>query len=138
MSAARDGRPSLIAQEEILSEAPEVELLHACIQRVWNERDNAVRLAAIDEIYHPDATIFEPARAVTGHQAISEIVAAVLDDMPPGFRFEIDGPGLGHHGVATARWKGGPPGEITVTGVDVAREKDGKLIEHYFFFNPAQ
>ncbi|MFA6114367.1 MAG: nuclear transport factor 2 family protein [Sphingomonas sp.] len=128
----------MLTQEEILSEAPEVELLHASIQRVWNERDDTARLAAIDEIYHTDATIFEPARAVTGHQAISEVVAGVLADMPPGFRFEIDGPGLGHHGVATARWKGGPPGEITVTGVDVAREKDGKLIEHYFFFNPAQ
>jgi len=121
-----------------LSEAPEVDLLHASIQRVWNERDHAIRLAAIDEIYHTDAIIFEPARAVSGHKAISEVVASVLADMPPGFRFEIDGPGLGHHGVATARWKGGPPGAITVTGVDVVREKDGKLIEHYFFFDPAQ
>jgi len=119
-------------------EAPEVNLLHASIQRVWNERDDAVRLAAIDEIYHADPTIFEPERVVSGHKAISEVVASVLADMPAGFRFEIDGPGLGHHGVATARWKGGPLGEITVTGVDVAREKDGKLIEHYFFFNPAQ
>ena len=128
----------MLTREEILSEAPEVELLHASIQRVWNERDDAARLAAIDEIYHADATIFEPARAVSGHQAISEVVAGVLADMPPGFRFEIDGPGLGHHGVATARWKGGLPDETTVTGVDVAREKDGKLIEHYFFFNPSQ
>jgi hypothetical protein len=127
----------MATQEEFLSEASEVELLHASIQRVWNERDDAVRLAAIDEIYHSDATIFEPSRAVSGHHAISEVVAGVLADMPPGFRFEIDGPGLGHHGVATARWKGGPPGEITVTGVDVARQKDGKLIEHYFFFNAA-
>jgi len=124
-------------KEDFLSEAPEIELLHASIQRVWNERDDAVRLAAIDEIYHRDATIFEPSRAVSGHQAISEVVAGVLAGMPPGFRFEIDGPALGHHGVATARWRGGPPGEITVTGVDVARQKDGKLIEHYFFFNAA-
>ena len=120
-----------------MSEAPEVDLLHASIQRVWNERNDAVRLAAIDEIYHADATIFEPDRAVSGHQAISEVVAGVLAELPPGFRFEIDGPGLGHHGVATARWKGGLPGESTLTGVDVARGKDGKLIEHYFFFNPA-
>lgn len=120
-----------------MPEVPEIDLLHASIERVWNERDDAVRLAAIAEIYHAEATIFEPARAVSGHQAISDVVASVLADMPPGFRFEIDGPGLGHHGVATARWKGGPPGNITVTGVDVARAKDGKLIEHYFFFNPA-
>jgi len=119
-----------------LSDRPEIDLLHASIERVWNERDDRVRLAAIGEIYHSEATIYEPARAVTGHQAISDVVAGVLADMPPGFRFEIDGPDLGHHGVATARWKGGPPGEVIVSGVDVAREKDGKIIEHYFFFNP--
>jgi hypothetical protein len=85
----------MLTQEEILSEALEVELLHASIQRVWNERDDAARLAAIDEIYHSDATIFEPARAVSGHQAISEVVAGVLADMPPGFplRNRWAGPG---------------------------------------------
>ncbi|WP_084579768.1 nuclear transport factor 2 family protein [Sphingomonas azotifigens] len=120
-----------------MSELPEVALLHASIERVWNERDDAARLVAIGELYHPEAIIFEPARAVTGHAAISAVVAGVLADMPAGFRFAIDGPGLGHHGVATARWKGGPPGEVLVSGVDVARAQDGKLIEHYFFFNPA-
>ncbi len=130
-------QPSMVGQEEVLSETPEVELLHASIRRVWNEREPAVRLAAINEIYHEDATIFEPGRTVSGHEAISSVVAGVLADMPPGFRFEIVGLGLGHHGVATARWKGGPPDETSVTGVDVARAKDGKLIEHYFFFDPA-
>ncbi len=121
-----------------MSDPSAVDLLHASIERVWNERDDALRLAAIDAIYHVDATIFEPARAVSGHQAISEVVSGVLADMPPGFRFDIDGPGLGHHDVATARWKGGPPGATIVSGVDVARAKDGKLIEHYFFFDPSQ
>ncbi|MBP2277863.1 MULTISPECIES: nuclear transport factor 2 family protein [Sphingomonas] len=119
-----------------MSELPEVSLLNASIERVWNERDDARRLIAIGEIYHPDATIYEPARPVRGHQAISDVVAAVLADMPEGFRFVVTGPTLGHHGVAVTRWEGGAPGQVTVSGTDAVRVADGKLIEHYFFFDP--
>ena len=112
------------------------ELLEASIARVWNERDDRKRLAAIDALYHPDARIYEPERAVTGHQAISEVVAGVLADMPSGFRFEVTGSTLGHHGVAVTRWQGGPPGQVIVSGADVARIDDGKIREHWFFFNP--
>jgi hypothetical protein len=118
-----------------MSEPLEVTLLNASIARVWNERDDAVRLAAIADIYHPDATIFEPTRQVTGHQAISDVVAGVLRDMPEGFRFEETVPTLGHHGVALARWQGGTPDKVIVSGADAARIADGKLIEHYFFFD---
>ncbi|MGK6324807.1 nuclear transport factor 2 family protein [Sphingomonas sp. DT-51] len=119
-----------------MAEPIEVELLKASIERVWNERDDERRLAAIADIYHPDATIFEPARAITGHEAISQVVAGVLADMPPGFRFVETGPTLGHHGVAVTRWQGGPPGEVTVSGSDSVRVEEGRLIAHYFFFDP--
>lgn len=114
----------------------ETGLLEAAIARVWNEHDDARRLAAIRDIYHPQAAIYEPERTVTGHQAISDIVRNVLADMPPDFRFEVTGPALGHHGVAVARWHGGPPGEIIVSGADAARVKDGQIHEHWFFFDP--
>lgn len=120
-----------------MGEPTVTELLEASIARVWNERDATRRLAAIGDIYHPDAVIHEPARSVTGHGAISEVVAGVLADMPPGFRFEVIGAALGHHGVAVARWKGGPPGQLIVSGADAARILDGKIHEHWFFFDPA-
>lgn len=120
-----------------MAEPTPTELLEASIARVWNERDDARRLVAIDEIYHRDARIYEPERSVTGHQAISDVVAGVLADMPPGFRFEVVGPTLGHHGVAVTRWHGGPPGETIVSGADTARVVDGKIHEHWFFFDPA-
>ena len=120
-----------------MAEPTPTDLLEAAIARVWNERDDTVRLASIDELYHPEARIYEPERSVTGHAAISDIVAHVLADMPPGFRFEVVGQALGHHGVAVARWRGGPPGETTVTGADSARIVDGKIHEHWFFFDPA-
>lgn len=114
---------------------PESRLLEESIERVWNERDDARRLEAMRTIYHADAVIFEPSRSVTGHGPISDVVRDVLKDMPKGFTFRVVGPTLGHHGVATTRWEGGPPGQIIASGVDVVRVKDGLLIEHYFYFD---
>ena len=71
-----------------------IELLEGCIRRVWSEHDDACRLVAIGELYRPDAVIYEPARAVSGHQEISDVVRGVLKDMPEGFRFEIIGPSM--------------------------------------------
>ena len=123
--------------EATMTDLSVTELLEASIARVWNERDDDTRLQAIGDLYHPDATIYEPERAVTGHAEISAVVAGVLKDMPPGFRFEVSAPALGHHGVAVARWHGGPPGQVIVSGADTARMVDGKIHEHWFFFDPA-
>jgi predicted SnoaL-like aldol condensation-catalyzing enzyme len=119
-----------------MDEPTPTELLEASIAQVWNERVEARRLAAIDRLYHPQARIHEPARTVTGHRAISDVVAGVLADMPPGFRFAVTGPTLGHHGMAVTRWQGGPPGEVIVSGADAARVEDGRIAEHWFFFDP--
>lgn len=70
-------------------------LLEASIERVWNEHDGDRRLAALAEVYHPEARIYEPERSITGHAAISDTVAGVLADMPPDFRFAVTGPTLG-------------------------------------------
>ncbi len=120
-----------------MAEPVEVVQLNASIERIWNEHDDAKRLVALADIYHPEVAIFEPARVVSGHNAISAVVAAVLADMPPGFRFEVTGPTIGHHGTAVTRWRGVvPSGEVIVSGADSARVKDGRIIEHYFFFDP--
>jgi hypothetical protein len=120
-----------------MADTPVTDILIASIARVWNERDDVTRLQAIREIYHPDARIYEPERSVSGDEAISAVVAGVLADMPPGFRFEVTGPTLGHHGVAVTRWQGGPPGQVMVSGTDAVRIVDGRIHEHWFFFNPA-
>jgi hypothetical protein len=113
-----------------------IELLEASIQRVWNERDDAKRLAAIQDLYDVNAVIYEPARAITGHDPISAVVRDVLNGMPPGFRFEVVRPSLEHHGMAITRWRGVADGTITVSGSDVLRVTDGLIAEHYFFFDP--
>lgn len=116
------------------AEAP---LLDAAITQVWNERTPEKRLAAIAALYHPDARIHEPTRSVTGHAAISDVVAGVLADMPSDFRFTVTGPTLGHHGVAVTRWQGGPPGRVMVSGADAVTIVDGQIHQHWFFFDPA-
>lgn len=112
-------------------------MLEASIERVWNEHDGEKRLAAIAEIYHPEARSYEPMRSVVGHVAISNTVARILGDMPSGLRFEVSGPTLGHHGVAVTRWHGGPPGQVVVRNGDAIRILDGKIPEHWFLFDPA-
>ena len=119
-----------------MAEPTPTELLEASIARVWNERDAERRLAAIDAIYHADARIYEPERSIAGHAEISDVVAGVLADMPPGFRFEVTGPTLGHHGVAVTRWQGSAAGQVIVRGADTARIVDGQIHEHWFFFDP--
>lgn len=119
-----------------MADAAEALLLTGAIDRVWNEREPVRRLAAIAELYHPDARIHEPARTVTGHAAISDVVGSVLADMPPGFRFAVTGPTFGHHGVAVTRWQGGPPGGVTVSGADAVQIVDGQIRDHWFFFDP--
>lgn len=114
------------------------DLLEQSIIRVWNERDAERRLTAIGALYHEAACIHEPERTVSGHAAISDVVAGVLADMPPDFRFELIGDGYGHHGMAVARWQGGPPGTTIVSGADAARVEGDKIREHWFFFDQAQ
>jgi hypothetical protein len=60
----------------------------------------------------------------------------VLKDMPNGFRFEVTGPSLEHHGIAITRWRGVVAGEVTVSGSDVVRVSDGLIADHYLFFDP--
>lgn len=119
-----------------MSNVSEVELIEDSIARVWNEYDADRRLLALNDLYHPDAIIYEPQRAVTGHDAINAVVTEVLAGMPPGFRFRVIGTTLGHHGVAVARWEGGPADAVIVSGSDVVRVRDGKIFEHFFYFNP--
>ena len=118
-----------------MAEVAEIVLLEASIARVWNERDAGRRLEALKDLYHPDAIIYEPSRAVTGLEAISDVVGEVLAGMPPGFSFRVVGPTLGHHGVSVTRWEGGPPGTVIVSGNDVLRVNGGKIVEHYFYFD---
>ena len=112
-------------------------VLQANLKRVFGERDAALRVRAIAELYADDATLYEPHDSVTGHAAINQAVEALLSSLPPSFVFEAIGPAVGHHGMARLRWQSGPPsGPVAVTGTDVARIEGGRIQTLHVFLDP--
>lgn len=113
-------------------------LMRANAKRVFSEPDSAKRIAAIAELWAPDGTLFEQQEAVSGHDAISESVGALLGQLPPDTVFTPAEPAMGHHGLAMLRWAAGPRGGAPgpVSGTDIAVFKDGRIHELYVFLNP--
>jgi hypothetical protein len=100
---------------------------------VFGQRDAAARAAAIAEVYAPDVVLHLGADVVRGPDAIDRHVQA-LQDGTPGFVFpvldeaEVDG------GLGTRRWGYGPEGAPpVVTGRDVLRVEDGRIVEAFVF-----
>lgn len=112
--------------------------MSANASRVFSEPDAAKRLAAMTELWTPDGTLFEQESVVSGHEAISESVGALLRQLPPDTVFTPTGAAMGHHGLALLRWaagrRGGAPG--AVSGTDIASIKDGRIHKFYVFLDP--
>lgn len=104
-------------------------LLRANLERVFNERDGAKRNAAVQELFSPEPTMYEPAGVVAGQAAISDVAGALLKQFGPDFAFVAEGIALGHHGLGYLRWHAGPAnGPVMVSGVDVAEVRDGRIV----------
>ena len=113
------------------------EILHANLHRVFNERDDARRAAAIAEIFVADPVMFEPTAIVQGRDAISDTAGKLLAQFGPDFAFVADGPAVGHHGLAVLRWHAGPKGgPVAVTGADAAEIVDGRIARLWVLLNP--
>jgi ketosteroid isomerase-like protein len=105
--------------------------------RVFSERDPARRLAAIRELYEPDAILTEPEGVSEGQSAICDAVSELLSRLPPAFVFTAVGVAVGHHGVGRLLWKAGPPqGPVAATGMDIAHFRDGRIQALYVFLDP--
>ncbi|UUX94567.1 nuclear transport factor 2 family protein [Aquabacterium sp. J223] len=103
-------------------------LLRANLERVFNERDDGKRDAAIGEIFTEDAIMYEPGGPVAGREAISRVAAQLLRQFGPQFRFVPEGPGVGHHGIGTLRWSAGAiGGPVVVRGFDTAEVVNGRI-----------
>ena len=113
-------------------------MLRANAIGVFSEPDPARRMAALSALWAPDGVLFEPGTSVTGHEAISASVGALLGRLPPDTVFMPAGPALGHHGRGLLRWAAGPRGGAPgpVTGTDVAVIEDGRIRALYVFLDP--
>src|SRR6266516_151530 len=109
-------------------------LMQANLARVFNERDAALRIVAIRDLYAEDAGLYEPDTSAKGHAAISEAVTALLAHLPPNFVFSAAGPAIGHHNIGRLKWRSGPPDSpAAVTGLDIAHFSQGRIHSVYVF-----
>lgn len=114
-------------------------LLRANLTRVFNERDRALREAAIGELFCAEPTLYEPAGIVTGQTAISDVAGALLEQFGADFSFAATGIAVGHHGLGYLKWQAGPAnGPVVVSGVDVAEVSDGKITRLWVLLDAPQ
>ena len=99
------------------------------ILKVFGNRDDASRKAAIKETYHPDVIVYETDEVVHGHDGLNAKAEELLDKFP-GFRFEPRGNIIKNHGMMYLSWGFGPEGkdgkvDPKVMGGDVLIVEDG-------------
>ncbi len=109
------------------------ELIVRTVFGVFGERDATARAAAIAEVYAPDAVLRLGADVVRGTQAIDRHVQT-LQDGTPGFVFSTVGEAEVDGALGTRAWGYGPEGAPpVVTGRDVVRVEDGRIVEALVF-----
>lgn len=114
------------------------DLLEANVRRVFNERDEKLRALAIEELYSPDATLYEPEGSFTGTKAIADAVTRLLGALPPRLTFALGGPVLRNHDLAKLQWRGIlPDGKTVVTGADVVTVEGGRIQTIHVFVDPS-
>jgi hypothetical protein len=113
-------------------------LLRANAKRVFSEPDVGKRLSALKELWAKNGVLVENEQVVTGWDAVSGSVGALLKMLPPGATFEAQGPAAGHHGLGRLRWRAvdssGKP--LGVTGTDIAFVEDGRIAKLYVILDP--
>ena len=113
-------------------------ILQANAKQVFSQRDPGARRQALDELWLPDGILYEDGHIITGLEAISDTIGALLDTLPPGITFAPTGRAVGHHGLGRLRWRAvdnnGQPGPVS--GTDVAIFQDGKIARLYVLLNP--
>jgi len=111
-------------------------LLRSNLERVFNERDDDKRRAAIAELFVEEPVMYEPTNIVRGRADISDVAGKLLAQFGPTFRFVPDGFAVGHHGLAHLAWQAGPEhGPVAVTGADVAEIESGKIARLWVLLN---
>lgn len=104
------------------------------LEKVFSERDPALRLKAIREIYTETADLYEPHSSAKGHNAINDAVTELLSQIPAEFSFSAARPALALNHIARLQWLlSGPDGKVVATGTDVAHFEGGKIRALYVF-----
>lgn len=106
------------------------------LNQVWNERDPALRLKAIQRIYSTTATLNHVGDQVAGFDAINRSVTDTQKMLPSNFVFTKLKPVLINNSIGRLIWGAGPEGESPVaTGMDIAHFENGKVKSLYVFLD---
>jgi hypothetical protein len=106
------------------------------LNQVWNERDPALRLKAIERIYSTTANLYHVGDQVTGFDAINNSVSATQKILPSNFVFTKLKPVIINNSIGRLIWGAGPEGQFPVaTGMDIAHFENGKIGSLYVFLD---
>lgn len=101
---------------------------------IWNESDDRLRQALVEEVFTPNATYTDPNIVAQGAAAIGDYIAGAQRNFT-GMPFTL-GPVLTHHDMVHFAWQVGPAGGApVVSGFDVASFEGGRIDRLTGFFN---
>jgi hypothetical protein len=103
---------------------------------MWNEPDPAARAALVGAAWAADGHYVDPVQEARGHDALSDMVAAVHQQFP-GQVFTRTSEVDTHHEAVRFGWQLGDPdgGTVSVAGLDVGQlAPDGRFRQIVGFF----
>ena len=112
------------------------QLVDQHLNEIWNQRDEVLRIKAIESTYTKDFTLFLKDEVITGHDAINQKVTSLLNSIPSNFFISPLKPVDINNNMGKLDWgigtKEAPP---VRTGVDIVTFEGNKIKYFYVFFN---
>jgi len=113
-------------------------LLEDSLLVIWNDRNADSRLEVMKEIYDPEIVFYESndGQAITGYEAINDVISALQAQWPLEFMFELTSPAKANHQIQHIGWNLGIPGQPpAASGMDVALIENHKIKSLFLFLN---
>lgn len=112
------------------------QLLVQHLNEIWNQRDETLRLTAIERVYAKDIDLFEVGEKFSGYEDVNHKVSNTLNGLPLVFSIAQLKPIVINNNVGKLDWGVGPAGASPVaTGTDIVIFENGKIKSLYVFLN---
>lgn len=112
------------------------QLLVRHLNEIWNQRDQRLRLTAIESVYAKDIELFEVGEKLSGYEDVNRKVSSTLNGLPPVFSIDQLRPIVINNNVGKLDWGVGQAGAPPVaTGTDIVIFENGKIKSLYVFLN---
>lgn len=106
------------------------------LNEIWNQRDETLRVKAIESVYTNDIDLFEVGEKISGYNAINQKISGLLNSFPPFFVIAQLKPIVINNNVGKLVWGVGPEGAPPVaTGTDIVFFENRKIKSLYVFLD---